>query len=138
MVCNPTTRQWVQLPKPPKLLNRRSAVGFATKGLGPGGVVPSFVVTEYQPIIGSEYPYLMTFSSETGKWEVKSANYMLDMHFWKPWGVLEFDGHLVWFDLSCGLIVWNEPFTIDKVVQCRFIPLPQGCITRLNTPHLND
>ncbi|KAJ8436226.1 hypothetical protein Cgig2_006913 [Carnegiea gigantea] len=138
LVCNPITRQFVQLPKPPKLLNRRSAVGFPTKGLGPGGVVPSFVVTECQPIIGSEYAYLMTFSPETGKWEVKSANYMFDMHFWKPWGVLEFDGHLVWFDLSCGLIVWNEPFTIDKVVQCRFTPLRQGCITRLNTPHLNE
>lgn len=136
VLCNPITHQWLELPKPPELLNDRRAIGLATRA-GPG-LVSIFVVTEYQPIIGSESAYLMTFSSETGKWETKSANYMLGMHIWRPGGVIEFDGHLFWIDVSCGLIVWDDPFSSEKKVQCGFIPLPQGCYRRFDTPGLED
>jgi len=80
----------------------------------------------------------MTFSSETGKWEEKSTNYMLGMHLFRPGGVIEFDWHLVWIDMSCGLIVWDDPFSKENVVRCRFIPLPQGCRRRFDTPKLED
>ncbi|XP_021858440.1 uncharacterized protein [Spinacia oleracea] len=69
----------------------------------------------------------MCFSSETGKWVTKSANYMLYMHQYGCDGAFEFDGKLYWADMQCGLIVWDDPFgDLDKKekVECRFIPSP--------------
>ncbi|VFQ92266.1 unnamed protein product [Cuscuta campestris] len=137
-LCNPITHQLIELPNSPNLISSRAAIGFAPRAAGPGGSVLDFVVVEYAPIIGSAAASLMIFSSETGKWEIKSANYMLGMHFWNPGGVFEFDGHLVWVDKSCGFIVWDEPFSREEVAQLRFIRLPQGCSRRFDTPNLSD
>ncbi|KMT03459.1 hypothetical protein BVRB_8g191430 [Beta vulgaris subsp. vulgaris] len=54
------------------------------------------------------------------------------MHLWRPEGVFEFCGRLVWFDLSVGVIVWDEdPFCFieskKEKALCLFISLPSGC-----------
>lgn len=62
--------------------------------------------------------------------------------FWIGDGVFEFFGRFVWYDLSCGLIVWDEdPFDCiennDKVV-LRYITLLKGCLKPVNTVGLED
>ncbi|XP_021755534.1 putative F-box/kelch-repeat protein At1g15680 [Chenopodium quinoa] len=119
-VVNPITREWVSIPKPPHYINRQSSVGFITE-VKLSGVLERFIIAEYQPVIGSKIASIMCFSSETGKWEQISANYMLGMLMWKGFGAVEYDGHLVWVDPTLGIIVWDEPFSGQKEVHCRFI-----------------
>lgn len=74
----------------------------------------------------------------------KPANYMLGMHFWRGEGVFDFAGRLFWFDLSCGIIAWDDDDPFDGVenekerARCRFIPLPEGSEKPFNTPKLED
>ena len=48
----------------------------------------------------------MCFLSKTAQWKVKFTNYMLRDHIWglSGGGNFEFDGKLIWFDLSVGLL----------------------------------
>ncbi|XP_021758808.1 putative F-box/kelch-repeat protein At1g15680 [Chenopodium quinoa] len=123
-VVSPITREWVSIPKPPHFINNQSSVGFITQ-VNLSGVLERFIIAEYQPIIGSKTASIMCFSSETCKWEQISANYMLVMHMWSGDGTVEFDGHLVWVDPRLGIIVWDEPFSGQNEVHCRFIAFPR-------------
>ncbi|XP_074294462.1 putative F-box/kelch-repeat protein At4g22430 [Silene latifolia] len=141
-VVNPITSEWIGLPKP---IADRTHAGFTARVDPETGVVGRFMVVEYQPVIGSEYGWLLCFVSDTGKWVKKTANYMLDRHFWRSEGAFEFDGKLFWIDLSVGLITWdvknNDYFKCvenDETAVCRFIPLPKGRLKPFNAPGLQD
>ncbi|KMT19422.1 hypothetical protein BVRB_1g012680 isoform A [Beta vulgaris subsp. vulgaris] len=132
LVCNVYSREWVRIPAPPHPLDQRQCVGFITRMDDHDlGVVSKFVVVEYQHLIPTNGAMLMCFSSDTGRWVVKEAEYLLGLQQWRADWAFTFRGRLFWVVVSIGIIVWDEdPFCSsenERKAVCRLIHLPLGC-----------
>ncbi|XP_057519836.1 F-box protein At3g26010-like [Amaranthus tricolor] len=124
-LINLITNETIQLTEPPHNHIGRTGLGLITQINKNNGVLEKFRVVDYQPRIETQFASLICFSSETTNWEAKSAkcinqNWMIIGGV----GVFEFNGKLVWFDLRVGLMIWDDPFTEEDEVVCRFIDLP--------------
>ncbi|XP_057519835.1 F-box protein At1g49990-like [Amaranthus tricolor] len=124
-VINAITKEWVALPKPGFVFDH-SNLGLITQIDRNNMVFREFNVVAYLPSITANRAILLCFSSETAKWEMKLTNYMLGDHIWglSGRGNFEFNGKLIWYDLNVGLIIWDDPFSTEKIVECRLIRLP--------------
>ena len=125
-VINAITNEWVALPKPQEPIFDHSSLGLITQIDRNNRIFKMFMVVEYKPSMVPNLGKLLCFSSETAQWHLKYTNDMLGNHIWglSGGGNFEFDGKLIWFDLSVGLIIWDDPFSTEKYVECRLIRLP--------------
>lgn len=74
VVCNPTTRAWIQLPEPPFLYRKISPRVLAMKQLGDGSsssfqVIQSVTVDGHEMGGNGHFTLLQGYSSETNHWE---------------------------------------------------------------------
>ncbi|CAO2826757.1 unnamed protein product [Amaranthus hypochondriacus] len=123
-VINAITNEWVALPIPPFFIFDNLSLGFITQIDRNTRVFKKFIVVDYQPSANK----LMYFSSEKAEWEwISTTNYMLEGHIWgfSGGGNFEFDGKLIWYDLSVGLMIWDNPLSsVENIVELRLIWLP--------------
>ncbi|XP_057519834.1 F-box protein At1g49990-like [Amaranthus tricolor] len=126
-VINAVNNEWVALPKPPVLILNHFCLGLITQIDRNNRVFKKFMVVDYLLLtIADRFITLICFSSETAQWEYRLTNYRLGNHIWglSGGGKFEFDGKLIWFDLSVGLMIWDDPFSTEYVIKSRLIRLP--------------
>ncbi|CAO2826758.1 unnamed protein product [Amaranthus hypochondriacus] len=139
-VINAITKEWVALPKPGFYFDHTHPnFGLIAQIDRDNRVFREFRVAAYLQSTTDHLAFLLCFSSETARWEMKLTNYMIEDHIW-GWsggGNFEFQGKLIWYDLNVGLIIWDDPFSTERVVQCRLIMLPIQFV-RSNVEAIDD
>ena len=118
-VLDATTGSAFHLPDPQAGIRHQALLGLVASPSGGG----HYMVTELQPIIGSEKATLLCFSTEVGEWVEKRVRYPLPPRPLSPICVLSHHGRLWWVDLSWGVITC-DPFADEPVL--RFVPFPSG------------
>ena len=57
----------------------------------------------------------MCYYSKTIEWRLKCANHLFGEYPWMNGGeVFVFDDKFIWFDFNVGLIVWDNPLSVEK------------------------
>uniref|UniRef100_A0A0E0MTR2 DUF1618 domain-containing protein n=1 Tax=Oryza rufipogon TaxID=4529 RepID=A0A0E0MTR2_ORYRU len=117
-VCDVAAATASHVPDPERLIFNNDLGVIAAPGGGRG----SYMVVEFQFIVGGDEATLLRFSSETGLWEKKRVNNPLPRWIWRFFDVVSHAGKLWWVDTAAGLL-FCDPFVDEPHME--YVPLPR-------------